>query len=123
MRYAASRICQQTFKVTKCNQCGITPLPSHFRCCAQGGSAIADSAHFAAGTKRAFGSEVLSECVGAKSPAYLDEQDVPDRAIERQDSKVKTILFYKVSNVVTAKYLLIYLDADGLIADVDLVED
>ncbi len=98
-------------------------MPSHFRCCAQVGSAIADSAHFAAAAKRAFGSEVLPECVSAKSPAYLHEQDVSDRAIERHDSKIKTILFYKVSNAVTAKYLLIYLDADGLVADVDLVEN
>ena len=47
----------------------------------------------------------------------------PNLSIERHDSKVKTILFFKANNAVTAKYLLIYLDADGLVVDVDLVED
>ncbi|MCY7386731.1 MAG: hypothetical protein LH481_01495 [Burkholderiales bacterium] len=91
--------------------------------CGQGGTAVANSADFAASTKTAFGNRALPECVGVNAVAFLHEQDVSDRAVERHASKVSKVLFYKMAVNRPEQFLLIYLDHAGRIADLDTVAD
>lgn len=90
---------------------------------ARGGSALANSAFATAGIKRNFGTQAVGELAHAKSLTFLHEQPVAGRAIERHDSKVDSILAFRASGIQPARTLLVYLTADALFADFDLVDD
>lgn len=88
---------------------------------AAGGAAGAESRFIAAPRKVHLGSG-LKELAGVRSLAYLGEQDVGGRAIERHGSKIDKVLLYKADNPGGNAYLMIFLDPDGLLADHDLVD-
>lgn len=90
---------------------------------ARGGSALANSAFATAGVKNNFGTQAIGELVNVKSLTFLHEQVVAGREIERHGSKVDSVLAYHASGIKPGRKLLVYLTADGLLADFDLVDD
>ncbi|MGF6114710.1 CubicO group peptidase (beta-lactamase class C family) [Janthinobacterium lividum] len=90
---------------------------------ARSGSALANSDFATQGIKSNFGTQAIGELVNVKSLTFLHEQAVADRAIERHDSKVDSILAFRASGIQPARTLLVYLTADALFADFDLVDD
>ncbi len=64
----------------------------------------------------------MKELAGIRSLVYLAEQDLGARGIERHHSKVSKLLLYRADNPDGLAYLMIFLDADGLLADYDLVD-
>lgn len=88
---------------------------------AVGGAAGAESKFIAAPRKVHLGPG-LKELAGVRSLAYLAEQDLGGRAIERHGSKVDKVLLYKADNPGGKAYLMIFLDPEGLLADHDLVD-
>lgn len=92
---------------------------------ARGGSAIADSALVTAGVKSDFGSQKVKELDGIASLKFLHEQDVSALPFERHGGKVERVLSYQMStgDKPQPQYLLVYLTADNLVTDYDLVLD
>ena len=48
---------------------------------------------------------------------------VGDRGLERHGGKVSRVLYYKLVTDKATRYVLIYVTADGLITDEDVVDD
>ncbi|MCX7289656.1 MAG: serine hydrolase [Janthinobacterium sp.] len=90
---------------------------------ARGGSALATSDFATAGFKTNIGAQAIGELAKIKSLTLLHEQDVAGREIERHGSKVDTVLAFRAGGMKPARKLLIYLTADGLFTDFDLVDD
>jgi CubicO group peptidase (beta-lactamase class C family) len=90
---------------------------------AAGGACAAESKLIAAGMKGQAGGRGIKELSGIRSLAYLGEQDLAGRAIERHGSQIGKVLLYKVDNPGGRAYLMIFLDKDGLVADQDLVDN
>lgn len=91
----------------------------------RGGSAIADSALVTAGVKSDFGSQKVKELNGIASLKLLHEQDVSGLPFERHGGKVERVLSYQMRTGAKAlpQYVLVYLTADNLVTDYDLVRD
>jgi CubicO group peptidase (beta-lactamase class C family) len=89
----------------------------------RGGSALANSDFATPGIKNNFGTQAIGELVNVKSLTFLHEQAVAGREIERHGSKVDSVLAYHVSGIKPQRKLLVYLTADGLLTDFDLVDD
>jgi len=98
-------------------------LKAAIQACAQGGDKMTSSTLFAAGIKSALGTQPVPQCAGTKALVFLHEQDVSERAIQRHGSKVSKILSYRLKVFDRPTFLLVCLDADGLIADFSLVDD
>ena len=90
---------------------------------AQGGSAFSSSAFAAAGVKRDFGTSPIGELANIKSLTFLHEQSVAGRGIERHGGKVASVLAFQAGGTKPDRRLLVYLTADGLFTDYDVVED
>jgi CubicO group peptidase (beta-lactamase class C family) len=89
---------------------------------AQGGKAVEEEASIAAGGKRDFVSG-SPDVEGLKSLSYIAVQDVADRSVERHGEKVSRILYYRMATDKSTRYLLLYLTADGLLTDYDIVDN
>lgn len=90
---------------------------------ARGGSAFADSPLATAGVKAAVGVRKIEELSGLESLTLLHEQDVSAHPFERHGSKVDKVIAYKAKFGGQARYLLVYLTADKLFTDYDMVDD
>ncbi len=91
-------------------------------CCAKGPKDAPDSPLFSAGAKADKGSQ-YEECINAKAPVFHYEQDVSSHAIKRHNTDVKSIVFYQLPKDAMSPYLAVYLDAGGLIADLEMADD
>jgi predicted metalloprotease with PDZ domain len=60
---------------------------------------------------------------GIQSLDYIDSQNVAGRHIERHQSEVSQISYYKLVMTKKTRYLMVYLTADRLLTDFDYVED
>ena len=89
----------------------------------RGGSSLANSEFATAGFKSNIGTQAIGEFGGAKALTFLHEQAVSGREIERHGSKVENILAFRVSGIKPERKVLVYLTADGLLTDFDLVDD
>jgi len=90
---------------------------------ARGGSGLGNSGFATPGIKNNFGTQAIGELVNVKSLTFLHEQVVAGREVERHGSKVDSVLAYHVSGIKPERTLLVYLTADGLLTDFDLVDD
>ncbi|WP_309717854.1 serine hydrolase domain-containing protein [Armatimonas sp.] len=83
-----------------------------------------DSFPVTPGFKSQFAGTPLPELVGGvKDISFVAAFNVADRGILRFGSKVSRVLYYKLSINGAAKYILIYLTDNGLMADEDVVKD
>ncbi|MRW92317.1 serine hydrolase [Duganella sp. FT80W] len=89
---------------------------------AQGSSAFSDSPLAADGVKRDFGNRPIGELANITALTFLDQQAVAGREIERHGGKVASVLAFKADGKPQRK-LLVYLTADGLFTDYDVVDD
>jgi len=65
----------------------------------------------------------IVEVDGFGKVVYVGEESVAGRGIERHHNKVDRILYYRMASVKGSSFVLIYLTADGLVTDLDAVED
>ncbi|GAB3776894.1 hypothetical protein GCM10028818_23090 [Spirosoma horti] len=88
---------------------------------AQGGKAIEAAPNVTAGVRKDFavGTNVLSDI---KTITFVNAEDVNGRGIERHEGNVSQIVHYTFDSEHTTRYLLVYLTADGLVTDYDVVE-
>ncbi|WP_193317280.1 serine hydrolase [Janthinobacterium sp. FT14W] len=111
-------------------QAGSDPRPARTRSVqawlsdmARGGSALANSDFATAGFKSNIGAQAIGELATIKSLTFLHEQAVAGREIERHGSQVDSVLAFRAGGMQPARKLLIYLTAEGLFTDFDLVDD
>jgi hypothetical protein len=64
-----------------------------------------------------------SKLTGLQSLAYMGGDDVADRDITRHGGKVARVLCYRFSTTGATHDILIYVTAQGLFTDYDIVED
>ena len=88
----------------------------------QGPKAVQDAQRIASGRKKDFASPI-TEFVAMRSLIFIAAQDVSGRKIERHDEKVSRILYYKLVSEDIMRYVLVYMTADDLISDTDVVDD
>lgn len=89
----------------------------------QGGSAFANSAFATAGMKSDLGSPPHRELADLASLTFLHAQAVAGRKIERHGSTVASVLAFRLGDVKPQRKLLVYLTAEGLLTDYDMVDD
>ncbi|MGC4044945.1 MAG: serine hydrolase domain-containing protein [Armatimonas sp.] len=77
----------------------------------------------APGFKARFAGVAVPELSGYQNLSYLATYDISARNIERHGGKVSRVLYYRLAATGPAKYLLVYLTADGLITDIDAVTE
>ena len=90
---------------------------------AKGGQALKDVADMTPEARRDFGGAGMSDLPGLQSLAYVAEDDLTGRGIERHGAKVMRIIYYKWMTPKSTRYLLIHLTAEGLFTDMDVVDD
>ncbi|HEX5004417.1 MAG TPA: serine hydrolase domain-containing protein [Gemmatimonadales bacterium] len=95
---------------------------SALRALAAGGAAVQESPALTASAKADFGRPqgVLS---GFSGLTFLMAEDVAGRGIERHGSAVVTVLSYRLDGSTQGAYVLVYLAADGLVTDYDVVDN
>lgn len=100
-----------------------TKIERVLKALAQGGKVLEESSSITAGAKKDFGSLPYADLAGFQSLSYVAEQNITDRGIERHGSRVSRIRYYKMMTEQEPDYLLIYLTADNLFTDIDVVKD
>jgi len=90
---------------------------------AQGRTAVADASYLSPGVRKDFGEFALPELAGLQSLTYIAAQGVAGRGIERHGGIVTRILYYKLHTDKASRYVLVYLTAEGLVTDEDVVDD
>jgi CubicO group peptidase (beta-lactamase class C family) len=88
----------------------------------QGRQAFEQAPSIAPGLKKEF-SPPYTSFVGLQSLRFLASEDVAERGIERHGAKVSRILFYKFTTDKDTRNVMVYLTADGMVTDHDVVED
>ena len=87
---------------------------------AQGGKAVNEVKGITAGARADFaGSE--PDLAGVDSTTYLGERDVS--GLVRHGAAVARVIFYQWKASAAARYIQVYLTADGLVADEDVVDE
>jgi hypothetical protein len=86
----------------------------------QGGKAVEKNANIAPSAKKEFGSG-STDFVGFRSLAFVAQEDVAGRGIERHGAKVSKVLYYRLVMDKQTRNLLVYLTAEGLVTDYDIV--
>jgi CubicO group peptidase (beta-lactamase class C family) len=81
-----------------------------------------DAAPLTPGSRKDLGISKVAELAGLSPLAFLREESVAGRPIERHGGKVDRVLFYQASIAGKPKYLMVYLTADGLFTDYDVVD-
>jgi hypothetical protein len=89
---------------------------------AQGRKAVEESQDIAPGRKKNFPS-LDTKFIGLRSLSFIAAEDVSARNIERHDAKVSRILYYRLVIDKVKSYVLVFLTADGLVTDTDVVDD
>lgn len=92
------------------------------RALAAGGAAAKESPVLTAGAKEDFG-RPQAPLAGFSGLAFLLAEDVSGRGIERHGSAVATVLSYQLQGSTWGAFVLVYLAADGLVTDYDVVDD
>ena len=88
---------------------------------AKGGKQLARVPGVTRGVRRDFIS--VHEFAGVRSLTFISSDDVSDRRIERHGSKVVRVNTYRFVTGRMTKYVLVYLTADNLMTDEDIVDD
>jgi hypothetical protein len=88
----------------------------------QGGKTVEEETSIAPGGKRDFASGT-TDFAGLQSLSYVAAQDVAGRGIERHSEKINRIIYYRLVTDKATRDLLLYLTADGLLTDYDIVDN
>jgi CubicO group peptidase (beta-lactamase class C family) len=88
----------------------------------QGGKAVEENVYIASSAKKDFSSG-STDFAGFRSLAFVAAEDVVGRGIDRHGAKVSHVLYYRLVLDKQNRNLLVYLTAEGLVADYDIVEN
>lgn len=88
----------------------------------QSGEAVQTAPALSPGARRDFAGGVRP-LAGLRSLEFIGIEDIADRQIARHDSKVSRVFYGKLVTENTSGYILVYLTADDLVTDFDLVKD
>jgi hypothetical protein len=86
---------------------------------AKGGKPVEEVPLLAPQARQDYARGPAPELAGIQGIRYVAEQDVAARGIERHGAKVSRVLYYKLLTDQGARYVLVYLTADGLVTDQD----
>lgn len=89
---------------------------------AAGGKEVEEAPMSTPGLRRDFTSPTR-DLAGFRSLSFIAADDVSDRGITRHDGKVSRILYYRLNGEKTPRYVLVYLTAENLVTDEDVVDD
>jgi hypothetical protein len=92
------------------------------RAFAHGGDAVRSLQHLSSGARADLSGSPARQFTGVLGVTYLSSQNVTGRRIERHGSAVVKVLFYRVETAQRSRYVLVYVTADNLITDYDIVE-
>ena len=87
----------------------------------QGGTAVSESQVFTEGARKVF-TPANPALRGARGLEHALTQDVSGRGVERHGHVIARVVHYRMSTAEGARLLLVHVDANGLIADYDLVD-
>jgi hypothetical protein len=90
---------------------------------AQGGKAVEAAEGVAPQARKDYARGPSPELSGIQGISFITGQDVSDRGIERHAGKVARVLYYRLVTDSGTRYVLVYLTADGLVTDQDVVSD
>jgi hypothetical protein len=90
---------------------------------AEGGKPLANSPLLTSGVRADFGAGPARDLAGVRSLAFVLEQDVSSRRIERHKGAVSRVLHYRLVADGTDRGLLVHVTPDGQITDFDIVDD
>ncbi|MDV6329988.1 serine hydrolase domain-containing protein [Asticcacaulis sp. 201] len=88
----------------------------------QGGKAVADDPGIAPGMKTDSGAGT-ADFAGMRACTFLAEENVVGRGIERHGAEVSRVLYYRMNMDKLTGNLLVYVTADGLLTDYDIVDN
>ena len=97
-------------------------MEATLRALEHGGKEVEESTMIAAAAKKDFGSGT-TDFLGLRSLSYVTTQEVASSGLERHGTRVARIVYYHVLTDHSPANLLVYLTADGLLTDYDIVDN
>jgi CubicO group peptidase (beta-lactamase class C family) len=88
---------------------------------AQGGRAVEEVAGVAPQARKDFARGAAPEFAGIRAISFIAARDVSDRRIERHGAKVARIYYYQLLTHNAPRHVLVYLTAEGLVTDEDVL--
>jgi hypothetical protein len=98
-------------------------IESVLKAFAQGGKAVEVVAQLAPQARKDYSRGPAWELTGIQSISYISTQDVSKQGIERHGARVNRILYYKLFTDRDTRFVLLYLTAEGLVTDQDVVKE
>jgi CubicO group peptidase (beta-lactamase class C family) len=96
-------------------------VESVLRAFSLGGKVVEEVGHVAPGARQDYARGPSPELAGVRAISFIAAQDVSDRGIERHGGKVARVLYYRLLSDRAPRNVLVYLTADGLVTDQDVV--
>jgi hypothetical protein len=93
------------------------------RAFAVGGKRVEDVPVLAPQARKDYSSGPAPELAGIRGISYIAEQDVAAHGIERHGAKVSRVLYYRLLTAGGPRFVLVYLTAEGLVTDQDVVTE
>jgi hypothetical protein len=93
------------------------------RALGQGGAAMGAVQGVTDGARKDFGGQPWPPASDLRRLAFVAAQDVSVRGIERHGGKVARILYYRMTTRESELKLMVHLTSDGLVTDVDVVDE
>ena len=90
---------------------------------AAGGKGTAESPLLTAGARKEFSPVAISSLQGVRAVAFLHESNVAGRGIERLGHPIQRAVHYRMDTERGRRWLLVHIDANGLVADFDVVDN
>jgi CubicO group peptidase (beta-lactamase class C family) len=90
---------------------------------AQGGAAVEAMPRLAPQARKDYARGPAPELAGIERISYLDSRDVAAQGIERHGARVSRVLYYRLQTRAGTRFVLVYLTADGLVTDQDVLPE
>jgi CubicO group peptidase (beta-lactamase class C family) len=90
---------------------------------AQGGKAVEQLAGVAPQARKDFARGPAPEFAGMRAISFIAARDMSGRGIERHGAKVVRIFYYQLLTHTAPRHVLIYMTAEGLVTDEDVIGD
>ena len=93
------------------------------RALGRGGAALDTVQGLTGGARKDLGGTGWRPAADLRRLAFVSAQDISARNIERHGGKVARVLYYRMATGTGERFLLVYLTSDGLVTDVDVVDE
>jgi hypothetical protein len=87
------------------------------------GKGAAESPLLVAGARKEFSNVAINSLQGVRAITFLHESNVAGRGIERLGHPIQRVLHYRMDTERGQRWLLVHVDANGLVADFDVVNN